>query len=194
MNETASDPTDFRSGRTLVDILRRHAERQGDSEACRFLAPDGTTSEEVTYGELDARARAVAGRLQAVGVVDERTLLLFPPGLDFVTGFLACLYAGTLAVPAYPPASKRHLPRLRSILLDAKPAVILTSASLLHKTRAALAAWPESEQIRWLALDDEGLGTQDLAHADILWQEPDLTLDHLAFLQYTSGSTADPKG
>jgi hypothetical protein len=56
--------------------------------------------------------------LQALGLGGRRVLLLHPPGLDYVAGFLGCLYAAAVAVPAYPPRKQRSLDRLRAIAMD----------------------------------------------------------------------------
>ncbi|NJL29960.1 MAG: fatty acyl-AMP ligase, partial [Thermoanaerobaculia bacterium] len=99
--------------------------------------------EHLSWGELDARARALAAALAQTVAPGERVLLLCPPGLDFIAAFLGCLYAGTVAVPAYPPASQRHLPRLRSIVRDAEPKVVVATSSTLPKIRAASQALGE---------------------------------------------------
>ena len=59
--------------------------------------------EPLTWGELDRRARAIAAALTEAGAAGERALLLYPPGLDYLAAFFGCLYAGTVAVPVYPP-------------------------------------------------------------------------------------------
>jgi amino acid adenylation domain-containing protein len=160
--------------------------------AFTFLVDGEGAEQSLSYGGLDLRARAVAARLQELGLAGERLLLLFPPGLDYVAAFLGCLYAGAVAVPAYPPTGSRGLPRLRSILADCEPRAILTVGAL----RAAL----EKQMARRQAGGDAGLGLPLIdvdalgdAGAD-LWRDPGLSADALAFLQYTSGSTSTPKG
>ena len=88
---------------TLVDILHSKALYQPDKKAFTFLL-DGETEEiSLTYLELDLQARVIATRLQNLGASGERALLLYPPGLEFIAAFFGCLYAGVVAVPAYPP-------------------------------------------------------------------------------------------
>jgi acyl-CoA synthetase (AMP-forming)/AMP-acid ligase II len=111
-------------------------------------------------------------------------VLLFPSGADYVAAFFGCLYAGVIAVPAYPPESTRryHQERLLSIISDAEPRLLLTSAGLRDALQQIEGAPP------MLCVD-----TLDGALAE-RWVAVDLQDDHIAFLQYTSGSTALPKG
>ena len=141
-----------------------------------------------TFADLDRRARAVAAALQAGGLGGERVLLLYPPGLDFLAAFCGCLYAGAVAVPAYLPRSDRALPRLRGIVADATPRAVLTVEAMLGDADRWAAAIPELAHATRLASD-----TVAPSRADG-WLDPHLGPDALAFLQYTSGSTADAKG
>lgn len=174
-----------------IDILRGHASRVPDKLAYTFL-PDGKeTGACLTFRELESRARAIAATLQSLGMAGERALLLYPPGLDYVTAFVGCLFAGVVAVPAYPVQSRRArrmLPRLHSILSDSKPSVIMTLSSLLEAGQAAISEMSDMEVKQWLATDRIGI---DLAGQ---WREPSIGPERLAFLQYTSGSTTIPKG
>ncbi|HYH47492.1 MAG TPA: fatty acyl-AMP ligase, partial [Thermoanaerobaculia bacterium] len=142
----------------------------------------------LSYAGLDERARAIAALLAARGARRERVLLLYPPGLEYIAAFFGCLYAGAIAVPAYPPRLNRSLPRLRAILEDARPRVALTTAAILGRVDG----WQETEPwlaaVRWLETDSLDL---DGAAA---WQDPGVGQEALAFLQYTSGSTGTPKG
>ena len=88
---------------TLVDLLRERALRHPDRRAYTFLVDGESEEQHLTYGELDRQARAIAAQLQGLGMTGERALLLYPPGLEYIAGFFGCLYAGTIAVPAYPP-------------------------------------------------------------------------------------------
>jgi amino acid adenylation domain-containing protein/non-ribosomal peptide synthase protein (TIGR01720 family) len=170
----------------VTAALRRQAGLHPRRRAFLFLADGEVESESLTYRALDRRARAVAALLQRHGAAGERVLLLFPPGLDFVTAFFGCLYAGMVAVPAPPPRSERSLPRLRAMVRDAAPRVVLAPAAGLDRLGRSAAGVHEWETLRWLAMDG--------AQREEGWLEPTLGTDALAFLQYTSGSTADPKG
>src|SRR5215472_8827009 len=104
---------------TLVELLRWRACNQPDQKAYAFL-----TSEEeengLTYGELDRQARAIGALLQKRGATGERVLLLYPAGLEYIVAFFGCLYAGAIAVPAYPPHANRAIERIESIVVDAQ--------------------------------------------------------------------------
>ena len=174
---------------TLAQALQQRAAQTPDRLALRFLADDPLAAQVLSYRELDLRARTIAAALQAHTVVGDRAVLLFPSGPDYVAAFFACLYAGVIAVPAYPPESARrhHQERLLSILADAGPRVLLTSNDLRQPLL----------QIRELAgADAPHLLCVDRLEPDLAqrWQPVALQADDIAFLQYTSGSTALPKG
>src|SRR5436305_9087708 len=104
---------------SLTELLRLRAEGQPEQIAYTFLI-DGETEQHVTYGELDRQARAIGAWLQSYGAEGERVLLLYPPGLQYIAGFFGCLFAGGIAVPAYPPRLNHSLHRLQSIISDAE--------------------------------------------------------------------------
>ena len=147
---------------------------------------------ELTYADLDARARAIAGLLQQRAARNERALLLMPTGVEYVTGFLGALYAGAIAVPAYPPESQRrqHLDRVAGLARDAAPRFILTSTRELSRLRGLIELVPELQAAELIALD-----AIDPALADAYdYEAAALSGEQIAFLQYTSGSQAAPKG
>ncbi|HZI02838.1 MAG TPA: AMP-binding protein, partial [Archangium sp.] len=175
---------------TLMDLLTMRAEQQADFRVYTFLEDAEGEETYLTHAELDAKARRIAASLapQAVG---ERVMLLYPPGTEYIAGFFGCLYAGAVAVPAYPPDPmrlERTLPRLRSIIEDAQATVVLTNSFILSMAEFVFEQAPELRKLKWVATDElpAGLETQ--------WKRPDVTPGSLAFLQYTSGSTGSPKG
>ncbi|MBW4537641.1 MAG: amino acid adenylation domain-containing protein [Myxacorys chilensis ATA2-1-KO14] len=173
---------------TLVDLVRHRAMHQPDQTAYRFLGDGETETASLTYQELDRRSRAIAAQLQAFNLRGERALLLYPPGLDYITAFFGCLYAGVIAVPAYPPHNQRNTPRIRAVVADANAAIALTTSTIQDRTQFLLADKTELNNLQWLATDtlDDRLAED--------WQAPAIAADSLAFLQYTSGSTGTPKG
>ncbi|HEY1353968.1 MAG TPA: AMP-binding protein, partial [Ktedonobacteraceae bacterium] len=173
---------------TLVDILRWRALHQPDRRAFIYLGDGETEEASLTYAQLDRQARAVAASLQAHTRPGERALLLYQPGLDYIAAFLGCLYAGVIAVPAYPPSSLRSFPRIQSIAADAQATLALTSRALLPKMEQACAQLPDLGSLRWLSSDGAD------ARQEEAWQAPALLPHMLTFLQYTSGSTGNPRG
>src|SRR5689334_8032295 len=173
---------------SLIGLLGERALRDPEKVAYVFLSEDGAVSEAVDYRELDRRARTIAGLLQRSGLSGERALLLYPPGLEFIAAFLGCLYAGVVAVPAYPPRPKRPPVRLAATAADARPAVALTSSDLLARAAAWREQAPSLAGIEWIATD----GLDPEAASD--WRAPEIADETLAFLQYTSGSTSTPRG
>ena len=172
---------------TLVELLRLRAESSPDRVVYRFLPGDSKPEQGITYAELDRRARSLAVRIRQVARRGSRALLLVPPGLDYVAAYFGCLYAGVVAVPAYPPNPRRPDPRIPSIARDCEPEVALTTEALLARLDQWRGGDEQLASLHWIAADEP----LDLAHD---WRDPGGESADLAMLQYTSGSTAAPKG
>src|ERR1043165_6231210 len=174
---------------SLVELLRRRAQDRPNRLAYVFLADGETEETRLSYGELDRRARASAATLQGRGAgPGERVLMLYPAGLEDVAAFLGCLYAGAVAVPAYPPRLNRSLERLQTLAADAQPKLALTTESILSRVAPRLCEASGLSALPWLSTDE----MPDNASDD--WREPAVGGETLAFLQYTSGSTGQPRG
>ena len=173
---------------TIVDLLRQRAAYRPHDRAFTFLV-DGENEElNISYAELDRKARALGAWLLSEGMAGKRVLLLYPSGLDFIAAFMGCLYGGAIAVPAYPPRKNRSVERIEAIAADAEASVALTTRDVVDRFDALRATAPSLEHLIW-KVDSE----LDVAWAD-RWERPDIDGSTLAFLQYTSGSTGTPKG
>src|SRR5437773_5787920 len=173
---------------TLVDLLPFRAETSPEQVVYRFLPGDTKPEQRITYRALDRRAKEVAARIAETAKRGDRALLLIPPGLDYVAAYFGCLYAGVIAVPAYPPNPRRPDPRIPSIARDCEPTVALTTTSLLAKLDQWRGGDDRLASLRWIAADD------DASDASSSWRRLSAAGSDVAMLQYTSGSTAAPKG
>jgi amino acid adenylation domain-containing protein len=173
----------------LFDV---QCEAGGERLAYAFVRDDLSVADQLSYRDLGRECHALAARIATLARPGDRILLAFPPGLDFVRAFWASMLAGCVAVPVPAPDPVRLLhgvPRLRGILDDARPALLLTAAPLLE---AALRLFEPTAlaATRWLALADL-MAMAPVAQPDAR-ALPDASA--LAFLQYTSGSTLAPRG
>src|SRR5262249_34645411 len=190
---TAREPASHKEWQSFVALLRHRAAAQGQQTGYLFLRDNDPEKDFdlLSYGQLDQKARALAAALQASGEPGQRVLLLYQPGVHFVTGFYGCLYAGAIAVTTYPSHRgrlKQALPKIRELLRDSECSTVLTTSDMAE---AFGAAWKEVIGERCpvvLASDDISLG-----HAE-KWRAPSVGRESVAFLQYTSGSTSAPRG
>ncbi len=173
---------------TIVDLLRQRASYRPHDRAFTFLVDGETEEVNITYAELDRKARALGAWLMASGMTGERVLLLFPPGLEFAAAFMGCLYGGAIAVPAYPPRKNRSVERIEAIAADSRAAVALSTRDVLDRFDALRATAPSLEKLLWKVDGELEPGWADR------WERPEIDGETLAFLQYTSGSTGMPKG
>ncbi|OIJ63476.1 fatty acyl-AMP ligase [Streptomyces mangrovisoli] len=180
--------------RHLVDLLTAHATDQPDRTAYRHLVTGDCDGEiqDISYARLLRRTRAVAAWLQEHGLAGSRAMLLYPPGLEFVSGFLGCLAAGVVAVPGVPPQGRaqnhRALHRMKRLIADADAKVVLGGREVIAALGALAEHLPELDHIARIATEDI---PDEAADA---WREPGIAADAVAFLQYTSGSTSAPRG
>ncbi len=178
---------------TFIELLRSQAQRQPQQVAYIYLKNGEKEDHRITYGELDRQACAIATHLTSFTNLGDRALLVYPYecGIEFISAFLGCLYAGVVAVPSHPPRSRYTLTDLSARLETAQANVVLSPQSLGNKLKRQLSDpdLPTSTmQLQWLTL------SQLSESQPTLWQAPNINGETLAFLQYTSGSTGTPKG
>lgn len=166
--------------------LERLARDSGAAPAVSFA---GAALGEVglTYAQLDDRARALARRIQERCPADGRVAIMCPHDEYYVVAFLACLYAGVVAVPLHAPEFFRGQERLRAVLADSDPALAVTTTGAERSVRGLLGDAAPAATV--LTVD-----TVDAGERRPLLREPDHGAGRIAYLQYTSGSTGDPAG
>lgn len=170
---------------TLVDLLRHRADQDPERAAYTFLRDGDKDETTVSYGALDRHARVLAVRLRELAASGSRVLLLLPPGLQYITSFFGCLYAGMVAVPGYLPRGSEQRRRLRAIGRDAGVAVVIAESC---RTFAGVFGDRTKPACLELSVLPEVSTRRDS------WRPPDLAADSISHLQYTSGSTSAPRG
>jgi acyl-CoA synthetase (AMP-forming)/AMP-acid ligase II len=174
--------------RTLVELLEHRARCLGNKPAFEFIQAHDENNDGITYAQLHRRALSVAGQLQAKFGPGDRVWLLFPPGLEFISAFFGCLYAGIIAVPLCPPRVRRLTPSLEPVFSASRPAAVLTTSEHLNHAAGLYGDFQALLELPWVAVDQV---SDDWAAS---WRDPEVNQRDVAFLQYTSGSTATPKG
>lgn len=169
----------------FIEIIRFRSLSQAGKTAFLFLQDGETEAAKITYRELDQKAQAIAAQLQTLTTPGDRVLLLYPSGFEFIAAFVGCLYAGVVAVPAYPPRRNQKMLRLQAIAIDAQATLVVSTTSVLGNINS------QAENPGFLGL--KCVATDNLIPIEdfIPYRA---TPDTLAFLQYTSGSTGTPKG
>lgn len=175
----------------MDELIGQRAAARGKDVAFTYLDysldSDGVPLD-LTWEELDRRAKALAVRIDEAGIRGCRAAVLAPHGLDYVVAFFGCLYSGSVAVPLFSPSQQGHGNRLISILGDCRPEAILTTASDLDAVHEFLeaSAVPRPQEVIAVDTLDESISER--------WKPVEIGADTLAYLQYTSGSTSTPAG
>lgn len=180
---TVEDTFDF----TLPEVLQTRAIHTPDKAAFIFLTDGDDQEERVTFKELDYAARSIAARLISLDMKGERALMLYPGGINFIKALFGCLYAGIIAVPAYPPRKNRSLERLRLMVVDSGAKIVMATDEIFSASNKNFQDVEELKNMNWIITD-----TIDGELPENNFSKPGY--EDIALLQYTSGSTGMPKG
>lgn len=170
---------------TLVDVLQWRASNQPYKTAYIYLSDGESQEETMTYLDVDTQAKAIASNLLNQNLQGHNVLLMYHSGLEFISAFFGCLYAGVTAIPVYPPKKNNHASRLDSIIASSQAQAVLTTEkieSIKKDSSEALSSLP------WIKTDSIESSTSEN------YKRPKISPSDVAFLQYTSGSTSAPKG
>jgi acyl-CoA synthetase (AMP-forming)/AMP-acid ligase II len=176
---------------SMIELLRDRAAAQGGQIAFTFLEAGEREEAALTWAEIDLRSRAIGAAISARIRPGARVLIMLPPAVDFVPAFFGVLYAGAIAIPAYPPSggrADRSSTRLRGMIADAGVALVLSTSAVRARAAMLETLIPELAGLEWI--DVEGVD-DELAEA---WRVPRCGPETVALLQYTSGSTSAPRG
>ena len=174
---------------TLADVLSQRAVNHPNARAFTFLDGGEIEGARLTWSSLDVRTRAIGAAIASRVPPSARVLLLFPPGLDVIPAFFGALSAGTIAIPAYAPAGvrmDRTVVRLRGMIADAGVTLVVSTGAVRARAEAFTGLVPELSKVSWLVVDD--------LDGDPGWRPSRTERQPVALLQYTSGSTSNPRG
>lgn len=179
------------TGNSLIDLIQFRAKQQSQAIAYTHLKDRNNEKETITYQQLNIEICRLAAYFQKLGIEGERVILAYPTGLEYIIAYFAVIFAGGIAVPVFEPRQSSHFARLQGIIQDCKPALLISNEQTYRVTSENAIDVIESAGVRWLTTDNltelERLTEKD-------WSPITLQPNDVVFLQYTSGSTGNPKG
>jgi len=170
----------------LIELIESRSQELGDKILYTFLQGNLNEVGNITYKQLEADVKSLAATMQSKVPQGSRVLLLYPAGYEYIKAYFACLFAGLIAVPAYAIQSPKDHSRLNVIVQDAEAALICITEDQLIVTQEWLSGQEVAQHVQLFCTDQVEVNNN--------WQRPETSLSTLAFLQYTSGSTGEPKG
>ncbi|MCA1750364.1 MAG: AMP-binding protein [Flavobacteriales bacterium] len=171
---------------TSIESLEYYLKECPDKVAYRYLTDGETEGASLTYAELYDASLTIAHKLVNLAEPGDRAILLYPQGLEFVTALYGCFMAGVIAVPVFPPSGKRRVERLENVVKNCRPELALATTDICNQAKSWFAERDVNMDVKWLPTDVP----MDASEAKL----PELDPQDVALLQYTSGSTGDPKG
>lgn len=174
--------------RTVTDLLHEQVDTRPDEIAYVFLRNGEDNADSMTYRQLDTAANARAAGLLTKGLSGGRVLLMYPAGLEFVRALLGCMQGRVVAAPVQVPSRREHLRKIRRIAQDADTSVVLTTTRIKAEVEQRFTDAPELAPLTLIPTDSTDLSA--ITDQSVTAPAP----GDIALLQYTSGSTGDPKG
>ena len=175
----------------MIDLLRTRAEVHPDCAAYTFLESGEHAGKSLAWAAVDSRSRALGAAIAARVEPGARVLIMLPPGIDFASALFGVLYAGAVAIPTYPPSgarADRTSTRVRGMVADAGVTLVVSCGALYGRRELLESMIPELTGLPWVDIDQV-----DDNEAEA-WRDPMTPSSAIALLQYTSGSTATPRG
>lgn len=170
----------------IIACLQQNAKDKPNDIAYEFLTDLSLTTQSITYRQLMVDVTQIAKNLLENVSPGESVLLLYPPSIEYIKAFFACLMAGVVAIPLYPPKKNNKSDKVFVVAKASKAKFALTTQKDLHSISLF---WKDNSESKISFLSTEEL--IDTSSNRVL---PPISLEAPAFLQYTSGSTGNPKG
>jgi acyl-CoA synthetase (AMP-forming)/AMP-acid ligase II/acyl carrier protein len=171
----------------MISQLLNHSVKNPDKTAFIFLEDGECMERRVTYSELQKSVSQVAYALSKKNLEGQRALLIYQDTIAFTISFLACQLTGIVAIPVYFAKGERQQNKLKNIISDSAPSIVLTTAKLEEYISQTLSVVNDNNKL-------EIFNTEVGANANTALLLTEESAEKLAFIQYTSGSTGTPKG